>query len=256
LATLASPYGVHVHEHFLGAHAALPEIYEWHTLAKALALGSIPQWTAVLSALAAVLLLVVRHRRGEQVRFELLALLLFSAVAARYARFSWELSLVCAASLLRAPVTRVPARVPRFAGVAAGLGFLAISSTLSSRPMGWDIDPSRIPVGAARFLAAEAPSGPMLNSYNFGGYLMWAYPREPVFIDSRAFMVYSEAHFRDLLRLYQRPPFFRELEQRWHFRLAVLQRAGRGAEFLAWLRTQPDWRVSYEDQVAAVLTRK
>jgi hypothetical protein len=71
----------------------------------------------------------------------------------------------------------------------------------------------------------------MLNSYNFGGYLMWAYPREKVFIDSRAFMIYSEAHVRDLLRLYEEPPFFRELERRWHFRLAVLQRAGRGAHF-------------------------
>lgn len=256
LATLASPYGMHVHEHFLGAHASLPEIYEWHALSKALALGSIPQWTAVLSALAAVLLLVVRHRRGEPVRFELLALLLFSAVAARYARFTWELSLVCAASLLRAPATRVSAHVPRFIGVTAGLAFLAIASTVASRPMGLGIDGNRIPVGAARFLAAQAPCGPMLNSYNFGGYLMWAYPREPVFIDSRAFMVYSEAHFRDLLRLYEQPVFFRELEQRWHFRLAVLQLAGRGAEFLAWLRTQPDWRVSYEDQVAAVLTKK
>jgi hypothetical protein len=95
----------------------------------------------------------------------------------------------------------------------------------------------------------------MLNSYNFGGYLMWAYPREKVFIDSRAFMIYSEAHVRDLLRLYEEPPIFRELEQRWHFRLAVLQRAGRGAHFAAWLRTQPDWQVIYEDDLAIILSK-
>jgi hypothetical protein len=96
----------------------------------------------------------------------------------------------------------------------------------------------------------------MLNSYNFGGYLMWAYPREKVFIDSRAFMIYSEAHFRDLLHLYETPPFFRELERRWHFRLAVLQRAGRGAGFATWLRAQPDWQVLYEDGTATVLCKK
>jgi hypothetical protein len=93
----------------------------------------------------------------------------------------------------------------------------------------------------------------MLNSYNFGGYLMWAYPREKVFIDSRAFTVYSETHFQDLLRLYAEPSFFRTLEMRWHFRLAVLQRAGRGARFLDWLRGQSDWRVLHEDDVATVL---
>jgi hypothetical protein len=85
---------------------------------------------------------------------------------------------------------------------------------------------------------------------------MWAYPREPVFIDSRAFMIYSEDHFRDLLRLYAEPPFFRQLERRWHFRLAVLQRRGRGASFVAWLRAQPDWSVAYQDDVAVVLVRR
>jgi hypothetical protein len=80
-----------------------------------------------------------------------------------------------------------------------------------------------------RVLQRHQPPGPMLNSYNFGGYLMWAYPREKVFIDSRAFMIYSEAHFGISCASTKTPPFFRELEQRWHFRLAVLQRAGRGA---------------------------
>jgi hypothetical protein len=93
----------------------------------------------------------------------------------------------------------------------------------------------------------------MLNSYNFGGYLQWAYPEEKVFVDGRAFTVYSESHFRSLLRLYREPTFFRELEDRWHFRLAVLARSGRGANFLAWLRDQPDWHVVYEDSLASIL---
>jgi len=256
LATLASPYGFDVHEHFLGAHTALPEIREWHNLGKALALGSLPQWSALLSTLAAAACLGLRHRRGEPIRFELFALLLFAGVAALYARFTWELSLVAAASLVRIPAARPRPHLPRFLGLTAGLVLLAAASAAASRPLGFALDESRIPVGAVRFLDIRRPPGPMLNSYNFGGYLMWAYPREPVFIDSRAFMVYSEAHFRDLLRLYAEPRFFRALEKRWHFRLAVLQRAGRGAFFLAWLRAQKDWRVLYEDEVAVVLARR
>ena len=256
LATLASPYGLRVHEHFLGAHAALPELREWHPLWRALAWGSLPQWAALLSAGVAMAMLWLRRHRGEPVRFELLALLLFAVVATRYARFTWELSLLCAASLLRAPGARLRASKSGVLGLGLGIVLLAVTSAVAARPFGFDFDQSRIPVAAARFLEQRNPPGPMLNSYNFGGYLMWAHPREPVFIDSRAFMLYSEAHFRDLLRLYAQPDFFRELDMRWHFRLAVLQRGGRGAAFLAWLRTQPDWRVVYEDELAAVLTKQ
>jgi hypothetical protein len=35
----------------------------------------------------------------------------------------------------------------------------------------------------------------------------------------------------------------------------VLQRAGRGALFAAWLRTQPDWQVIYEDDLAIILSK-
>ena len=35
------------------------------------------------------------------------------------------------------------------------------------------------------FIQASHLSGPMLNDYNFGGYLIWAAPEHPVFIDGR-----------------------------------------------------------------------
>jgi hypothetical protein len=257
LATLASPYGLHVHEHFLGAHASLPEIREWHSLAKALALGSIPQWAALFSGLLASTLLVSRFRRREPIVFNMLALLIFGAVAICYARFAWELSLVCASILLHLPATspaanvRLPAR--RLLGILIAFAILGLATITARQPMGLSFDSRRVPVAAVEYLQRTQPVGPMLNSYNFGGYLMWAYPREKVFIDSRAFTVYSEAHFQDLLRLYAEPPFFRSLEQRWHFRLAVLQRSGRGARLLAWLRGQPDWGVLHEDDVAVIL---
>ena len=258
LATLASPYGLRVHEHFLGAHASLPEIREWHSLANALALGSLPQWAALFSALLAAALLVPRIHRREPVRFDVLALLVFAAVAFRYARFTWELSLLCASILLHLPgpagpasEQHVPARRPF--GIPVALALLGIASLAARQPIGLSFDSRRIPVAAVEYLKRAQPEGPMLNSYNFGGYLMWAYPREKVFIDSRAFTVYSETHFQDLLRLYAEPSFFRTLEMRWHFRLAVLQRAGRGARFLDWLRGQSDWRVLHEDDVATVL---
>jgi hypothetical protein len=41
------------------------------------------------------------------------------------------------------------------------------------------------PVGAVNFIKANHLSGPMLNDYTDGGYLIWAMPEHPVFIDGR-----------------------------------------------------------------------
>jgi hypothetical protein len=42
------------------------------------------------------------------------------------------------------------------------------------------------PVKAVEFIKTSRLSGPMLNDYSFGGYLIWAAPEHPVFIDGRA----------------------------------------------------------------------
>ena len=42
------------------------------------------------------------------------------------------------------------------------------------------------PVKALAFIRAQHLSGPMLNEYQYGGYLIWATPEHPVFIDGRA----------------------------------------------------------------------
>jgi hypothetical protein len=42
------------------------------------------------------------------------------------------------------------------------------------------------PAGAVNFIKTHHLSGPMLNDYTDGGYLIWAMPEHPVFIDGRA----------------------------------------------------------------------
>ncbi len=41
------------------------------------------------------------------------------------------------------------------------------------------------PTGAVQFLKENHPGGNLFNSYNQGGYLIWALPEYPVFIDPR-----------------------------------------------------------------------
>jgi hypothetical protein len=42
------------------------------------------------------------------------------------------------------------------------------------------------PVKAVEFIKTHNLQGPMLNAYPFGGYLIWAMPEHPVFVDGRA----------------------------------------------------------------------
>jgi hypothetical protein len=54
-----------------------------------------------------------------------------------------------------------------------------------------------VPVEAARFLEAQRPPGPIFNSYNWGGYLIWAARDYPVYVDGR-----TDLYGDDLLTTY------------------------------------------------------
>jgi hypothetical protein len=54
------------------------------------------------------------------------------------------------------------------------------------------------PAAAAAFLRQAGPAGPLFNSYNWGGYLVWALPEYPVYIDGRTDL-YPDAFLRDYL---------------------------------------------------------
>jgi hypothetical protein len=260
--TLAGPYGWKVHGHFLSSHQGLAELREWLPLTGAIALGSYAHLVYLGVVAAAAISLLVRRRQGSgapfsgTLRFEAAALVVFLLLSIRYARFSGEACLVAAAIFLRAGLR--PGRAPAAAAPLAALGLLLVAGALlpSARTFGLGLAPGRHPIAAVAWLRAHRPPGPMFNSFNFGGYLQWAYPEEKVFIDGRAFTVYPDDLFAEMLAVYAQPTRFRDLEQRFNLRLAVVQTSGRGASFLAWLRQQPDWNVRYQDARATILTRR
>jgi hypothetical protein len=55
-----------------------------------------------------------------------------------------------------------------------------------------------LPVAVAEHMAAEQPPGPMFNSYNWGGYLMFALPEYPVYADGRTDLYRDEFLLRYL----------------------------------------------------------
>jgi hypothetical protein len=108
------------------------------------------------------------------------------------------------------------------------------------------------PVRAVEWLKSTSPRplGPMYNSYNWGGYLIWALPDEPVFADGRT-DVYGEFLLDYVKVMYVRPGWQAVLD-RYGVRLALTERDSFLAAMLA---TQSEWQLAYSDDQAVIWTR-
>lgn len=258
LFTGVGPYGFRVHEHFFSARHSLTAIREWQPLPTALVghplfgLGLL-----LLLAMAAATIIALFKKQGQRAsRFSILLFLVYLIAAVRYVRFAQE-AIVVALAIISLNLTTLKIDWLKKPASWVAAAILIISSIFfSERQWGVGFAAQRFPIAAVDFLQQARLSGPMFNSYNFGGYLLWAYPQERVFIDGRAFTVYPAAQIDKLLQIYKQPQLFRDLEKQYGFRLAVLQRRGAGEAFGHWLREQPDWQLKYEDEVALVLVRK
>jgi hypothetical protein len=108
-----------------------------------------------------------------------------------------------------------------------------------------------VPVRAVEWLRQSGLTGPMYNSYNWGGYLIWALPERPVFVDGRT-DVYDEFLLEYVKVMYARPGWQTVLD-RYGVRLALTEHDSFLAAMLA---TQPNWRLTYSDDQAAIYARE
>jgi hypothetical protein len=134
---------------------------------------------------------------------------------------------------------------------AAALLLLIVVTVLSA--LRNDVVPSlqNTPANAIHALDA-AKTSPILNDYNFGGYLDFA--GVPPFIDGR-----SELYGRDFMLRYDRalnlqniPEFLRLLDE-YHFSATLLAPS---TPAVALLDRLPDWRRVYADDIAVVHRRR
>jgi hypothetical protein len=106
-----------------------------------------------------------------------------------------------------------------------------------------------LPVEAAAFLRQTPPPGRMLNSYNWGGYLMFAAPDVPVYVDGRTDL-YDDAFLRGYLDIvFLRGEWQADLDQQ-DIGFIVIEA---DSVLAAMLRTRPDtWseRLFDEDRSA------
>ena len=103
------------------------------------------------------------------------------------------------------------------------------------------------PIRAVEWIKQNHATGPMYNSYNWGGYLLWALPEEPVFADGRT-DVYNEFLTEYVKVMFIRPGW-QDVLDRYGVRLVLTERDS----FLAtMLTTRPEWKMIYGDNQAAI----
>lgn len=108
------------------------------------------------------------------------------------------------------------------------------------------------PAPAVSFLAANHPPSPLLNHYNWGGYLIWKlYPQYRVFVDGRADL-YGDDFLNRLADIYY-------IRHNWEDEFATTHvctvMLPPDAPLISALRESADWKVIYADKQAVILTR-
>ncbi len=111
------------------------------------------------------------------------------------------------------------------------------------------------PSGALIYLKTQPPGGIGLNTYGWGGYLLWNLPGFKSFIDGRmpGWAYPNEpSFFSEYVKAVDLKPGWREVLDKYSVRWVVLEKTVPLAQALAAL---PGWHKVYEDDLAVVIRR-
>ena len=228
------------------------QIDEWKPL-----LLSDPRGVALLGILGGIAFLLI-VRRSERIYLHELALIVMSAwFALSHRRMSFAFGIFAGpfvARLLsnlwgkRDAERDFPAPNAVLLAVAAVVVFLAFPSrTVLARQVN-----EGNPVAAIDYIRTHNLQGRMLNSYVYGGYLIWAMPEHPVFIDGRSDLFEWAGVFREygLWAMLQNDP--NTLLDKYDVSFCLLERDTPMAYVLPLMR---NWTKVYLDDKSVIFVR-
>lgn len=108
------------------------------------------------------------------------------------------------------------------------------------------------PQAALDYIRHAGLHGPLLNEYDFGGYFIWAWPEEKVFMDGRSDVFDWTGVLNEYLRWVMLDDDPAKLLDKYHVRLCVLSSQASIARVMPYL---PGWRKVYSDRMAVVFAR-
>jgi hypothetical protein len=106
------------------------------------------------------------------------------------------------------------------------------------------------PFEAVEYMKENPPEGRLFNSYNFGGYLIWALPEMPVFADGRT-ELFGDEILGQWLDIIGAEAGWEEALARWEVSTILIEPGWP----LAAAAKEAGWRVLYEDDVSVLLGR-
>jgi hypothetical protein len=107
-------------------------------------------------------------------------------------------------------------------------------------------------VEAVQFIHANNLPGPMFNSYNWGGYLIWyLYPDYPVFIDGRTDL-YDDEFIRQYVKVTLARPDWREVLDQYSVNFVLIES---DSILVAFLEESDEWQCIYTDDMATIFIR-
>jgi hypothetical protein len=112
---------------------------------------------------------------------------------------------------------------------------------------------ANFPVSAVEYLNTHPVPGPMYNSYEFGGYLLWSRPADKVFIDGRTEVYERAGAFQDQIALFDLKPGSLAVLDKYNIQSCLLLPDETLATVLAAL---PGWEKVYTDDRAVLFIRR
>jgi hypothetical protein len=137
-----------------------------------------------------------------------------------------------------------------FAGEMIALG-IAKGTVGGTEIVANQFDPKVFPIAAVDTARREGLTGRIYSEFIWGGYLLYAWPEQKVFIDGGTDH-YGVGLLEEHLQLATLAPGWRDVLGRWDISLALLST---GAPLAHELAREPGWRVRYCDPVAVMLQR-
>ncbi len=108
------------------------------------------------------------------------------------------------------------------------------------------------PVEAAAYLESARPPGPIFNSYNWGGYLIWAARDYLVYVDGRTDL-YDDEFLREYLSIHLAQDDWEEGLDRAGVNTVIVETLSPLARALADVE---GWSLTYEDHLAVIYVRE
>ena len=195
--------------------------------------------------------------RARASLFELLVFVPVTVLAIQHLRMLFVFGIVCAPLVSRMVAdlrgARTPSRdhLPTNAVLLGLVALLCFEMFPSAAKIEANIE-ARNPVEAVQFIRQAKLTGPMMNDYKWGGYLVWALPEHRIFIDGRA----DVFDWAGVLRRYRRWVSLESDPERllddYGIGFCLLPVDGPQAHMMQRLA---GWRQAYADGVAAVFVR-